>query len=198
MAGPLKNNRHELFVLALASGKSAAESYTAAGYKWNSGNCIRLKGNPRVRERLVELQQGAARSTEITISSICRELDEANQVARASGSASAMVSASTLRAKLAGLLTEKIKAEVEVSNVNKYEGKDTPKIAAMVAADLVDSFDNLSDADLVQLGLMLEEYAETVRQFIRSCRARSVSGYGGQRQIELARSPKGNGYKRIS
>jgi hypothetical protein len=58
MAGPLKNNRHELFVLALASGKSAAESYTAAGYKWNSGNCIRLKGNPRVRERLVELQQG--------------------------------------------------------------------------------------------------------------------------------------------
>jgi hypothetical protein len=149
-------------------------------------------------ERLVELQQGAARSTEITISSICRELDEANQVARASGSASAMVSASTLRAKLAGLLTEKIKAEVEVSNVNKYEGKDTPKIAAMVAADLVDSFDNLSDADLVQLGLMLEEYAETVRQFIRSCRARSVSGYGGQRQIELARSPKGNGYKRIS
>jgi hypothetical protein len=198
MPGPLENNRHELFALALASGESASSAFIKAGYQPNDGNCIRLKQNPKVQERLAELQAEAAKSTQISIQSICAELDAANEVAKKNGQADALVSAATLRAKLAGLLTEKVKAEVEVSNVNKYDGKDIAKIAAMVASDLVDSYDGLSEADLVQLGLKLEEYTETVRQFIRGCRARSVSGYGGQRQIELARSPKSNGYKRIS
>jgi hypothetical protein len=195
---PLRNNRHELFVLALASGKSAVESYTAAGYKWNDGNCIRLKADPKVQERLAELQAEAAKSTEITIESICRELDAANQIAKANGQASAMVSASTLRAKLAGLLTEKVRAEVEVSNVNHYDGKDIPEIAGLLASEMVDNYDGLTPTDLVQLGQILQECTERVRTFVRSCRAKAVSGYAGQRQIELVRSSKGNGYKRIT
>jgi hypothetical protein len=78
-----------------------------------------LKGNEKVAARVAELQEAAARKSEITIESICRELDEANAVAKERGQASAMVSASTLRAKLAGLMVEQRKVEVDNSDFSE-------------------------------------------------------------------------------
>ncbi len=113
---PLGNPRHERFVQALFEGKPANKAYEEAGYKPHDGNCIRLRGNERVQRRLSELQEGAARKSEITVASVCAELDEAIAIAKQRGQASAMVSASALRAKLGGLLVEK--QEVQVSNAD--------------------------------------------------------------------------------
>jgi hypothetical protein len=76
------------------------------------------------------LQGQAARSAKITLEPICAELDEANAVAKERRQASVMVSASALRAKLAGLMVEK----VEVSDGNQFAGCDTVEevIEAMV------------------------------------------------------------------
>lgn len=67
---------------------------------------------------MTELQEEAARRSEITIETICAELDTANAVAKERGQASAMVSASALRAKLAGLMVER----VEIGGPDAFSG----------------------------------------------------------------------------
>jgi phage terminase small subunit len=80
--GILTNPRHELFAQELAKGKSASEAYTVAGYRPCRQNAARLMSNDDIRARLAELQTQAARSTAITVESICAELDEANAVVK--------------------------------------------------------------------------------------------------------------------
>ena len=105
---PLNNTRHEAFCRALVEGHSVVESFTLAGFSKNTGNASRLNANERIRARVQELQGEAAKSTKVTIESVCAELDEAVTVARSKGQAQAMVSASALKAKLNGLMIERI------------------------------------------------------------------------------------------
>jgi hypothetical protein len=186
---PLKNHRHELFCLALAEGKSAYAAYIAAGFVANDSNSIRLKQNPRVQARLAEIQAEAAKSTAITVASICRELDEANAIARQTGSAGAMVSASTLRAKLAGLLTEKIKAEVTIEN--PYETAPNVDAACLMAAKDFADDTVLNPQELATLAGMMREAADKMRSYVNSCRARPLNPSYSQRQIELSRKTNG-------
>ena len=118
----LKNPRHEKFALALSEGKSATEAYIVAGYKPCRQNAARLTTNDDIKHRLAELQTATANKAAITIQSICAELDEANLVAKERGQAAAMVSASTLRAKLAGLLRDR----VEISNPDLFSECESP------------------------------------------------------------------------
>jgi hypothetical protein len=120
---PLSNPRHERFVQALFEGESADAAYERAGFKANRGNASRLKANESILKRLAELQAITAKNSAITIESICAELDEANAVAKERGQAAAMVSASALRAKLAGLMVEK----VEVGNPGSFDKCDTQR-----------------------------------------------------------------------
>jgi hypothetical protein len=189
MPGPLKNHRHELFCLALAEGKSACDAYLAAGYVWHDANCIRLKKHPKIQARLRELQEGLAKSTEITIASICRELDAANEVAHKNGQATALVSAATLKAKLAGLLTEKIKAEITVEN--PYEkAASADEACRMFAKDFADDI-VLSPNELDHLAGMIKDAQLRMSQYVASCRARPINPSYSQRQIELSRKANG-------
>lgn len=70
----LLNQKWELFAQELAKGVSASEAYTLAGYKKNDGNAIRLKGNEKVKARIVELQERAAVRAEISIASVTEGL----------------------------------------------------------------------------------------------------------------------------
>jgi phage terminase small subunit len=65
MPGPLKNARHERFAVAMATGMPASQAYVEAGFKYNEGNAIRLKGNEKVAARIAELE---AKRTEKVIS----------------------------------------------------------------------------------------------------------------------------------
>ena len=116
MSGPLRNTRHEAFAKALferpKTGMTLAQCYESAGYKTkghaSETMASRLSFAEHIQARVSELQGAVARKAVISIESICTELDEANAVAKVHGQAGAMVSASTLRAKLAGLLTDKV------------------------------------------------------------------------------------------
>src|ERR1043166_2382259 len=114
---PLSNPRHERFAQGLFEGLSADDAYEKAGYHQHRGNASRLRSNESVLARLSELQQAMAG---VTVESVCRELDEAVAVAKERGQASAMVSASALRAKLSGLMIER----VEVGGVGEFDGCD--------------------------------------------------------------------------
>jgi hypothetical protein len=129
MPGPLRNTRHEAFAKALfersKTGMTLAQCYESAGYKTkghaSETMASRLSFAEHIQARVSELQGVVARKAVINIESICAELDEANAVAKTHGQAGAMVSASTLRAKLAGLLKEK----VEVSRPEPFSQCDT-------------------------------------------------------------------------
>jgi phage terminase small subunit len=129
---PLDNQRHERFAQELAKGKTATEAYILAGYKPNDGNAATLKGNQRVLDRVLELQERSAIKTEITIESLIREAGEIQEAAKADGQHSAAVAALTAKAKLAGLWIDK--AENTNRNVADPGQVSDAELAAIVEA----------------------------------------------------------------
>jgi len=141
MSGPLRNTRHEAFAKALferpKTGMTLAQCYESAGYKTkghaSETMASRLSFAEHIQARVSELQGAVARKAVISVESICAELDEANAVAKAHGQAGAMVSASTLREKLAGLLTDK----VEISAPSLFsQCKSTTELLQAMLRDL--------------------------------------------------------------
>jgi hypothetical protein len=167
----LKNSRHELFAQEIAKGKSASEAYQNAGYRPSRKNASRLKANEDINARVAELQAASAASAVITIESICAELDQANAVAREKGQAAAMVSASALRAKLAGLLKDR----VEVGGPGDFDDCETVEAIAdrMLAGPggPVEQFRPIDERDRQGLLKLIkhwfgefEAYIENIRQ----------------------------------
>lgn len=170
--GILANPRHERFVQALFEGETADAAYAKAGYKPNDGNCIRLKGNERVRARLAELQAQTAKASKVTVESICRELDEANAVAKAKGQAAAMVSAATLRAKLAGLMVER----VEVGNPGDFDDcTTTAAIADRIIDELVSQFRPVDLKDRQGLLDLIERHCHEMNKYVDAIKARPIT-----------------------
>jgi len=168
---PLRNQRHERFCLALAEGHSIAESYALAGYSKNTGNASRLNANESIQARVAELQAQTAAASKVTVESICRELDEANKVAREKGQAAAMVSASALRAKLAGLMVER----VEVGNPGDFDGcETTAQVVDRMLAQLVEQFRPIDEQDRQALIDHMEQQYQETQEFLDAIRARPI------------------------
>jgi hypothetical protein len=170
--GPLRNQRHERFCLALAEGRTIDESFTLAGYSKNTGNACRLNGNESVRARVAELQAQQAADSKVTVESICRELDEANAVAKAKGQAAAMVSAATLRAKLAGLMVER----VEVGNVGDFDAANSfADVADGLISEAIERFAPVDETDRQGLIDLVKRQASELREHINSIKARPIT-----------------------
>lgn len=107
MPGPLKNARHERFAQERLKGLSVEAAYAAAGFKPHSGNAARLSGNERVRARISELQEAAAKKAEVTAADIAAQLDEDREFAKKNKHSAAAVSATLGKAKLLGLMPER-------------------------------------------------------------------------------------------
>ena len=108
----LENARHEAFAQALfeglGTGRTHGQSYSAAGYTSNPSaakvNASRLlKSANHIIERVQELQAQTARHKCLTVEVIVDELEDARQLAQENSQASAMVAASTAKAKILGL-----------------------------------------------------------------------------------------------
>src|SRR5262245_15878683 len=116
----------------------------------------------------MELQGLAARSAVITVQSICQELDAAVAVARERGQAQAMVSASALRVKLAGLGVEK----VEVSVNDQFEAvRSLEDVADILARD---EDVTLSPEERTAFPKILVQFLEAGREFFAGCKAKVV------------------------
>jgi hypothetical protein len=132
---PLRNPRHERFVQALLEGKNGLDAYEAAGFKRDDGNAARLRRNPKVEERLAELQAEIAGQTKVTVESLIGELEQARLKATDLKQLSATIRAIEGKAKLAGLMVERQK--IEISDGGSYDNCET---AEDVAAVMVEGF----------------------------------------------------------
>src|SRR5262245_27223098 len=139
---PLRNTRHERFVLSLLEGQSVTAAYETAGYKPDRKNAFRLSQKDDIRRRLNYLQVEAAKKSEITIESICAELDQAVEVANANKQSNAMVNAASLRARLAGLLTPTTKVEVDIHDerIRRNLQEAWPSLSAICEVMLKEMF----------------------------------------------------------
>lgn len=70
----LKNARHERFCQEVAKGNSAVDAYETAGYKRHDSHAARLVGDGRIRSRIDELKETAAREVEIDLTWWLREV----------------------------------------------------------------------------------------------------------------------------
>jgi phage terminase small subunit len=104
----LDNARHERFAQELAKGKTADEAYVLAGFKENRGNASRLKANESIERRVDEILGRAAKRAEITVHDIAAQLDEDRQFARELDAPSAAITATMGKAKVLGLLADRV------------------------------------------------------------------------------------------
>lgn len=102
----LKHPRRERFAQEIAKGMPQLKAYGIAGYKPNDGNASKLVRRPEVVARVREITGRGAKRAEITVESICRELEEARALARRLEQASPMVMASMGKAKVTRLIDD--------------------------------------------------------------------------------------------
>ena len=107
--------KREGFVREVATGATLADAYrahydvrpdTKPETVWS--NASRIMADSKVTARLAEIQQQAASRTIVTIQSITAELDEARAVAIKLEQSTAMTAASLGKAKVNGLLVDKL------------------------------------------------------------------------------------------
>src|SRR5215831_1692761 len=142
---PLRNTRREKFCLALAEGRSASEAYELAGYRPCRKNAARLTTFDDIQCRGAEIQNAAAKKTEVTIESLLQELEEARHKASTLDQMSAAVKAIGEKARISGLLVQKVEV---TNNAERFRGDITNEVAEAV---LYDCFTHLTPyQDLIQ------------------------------------------------
>lgn len=115
----LENARHERFAQEIAKGKPASEAYTLAGYAYNEGNAIRLKGNEKVSARVAEILERGAVRAEVTVATITANLMRISEKAEALSEASGLAVARAAQvdiAKVNGLVVDKLKVDATISH----------------------------------------------------------------------------------
>ena len=127
--------------------------------------------NDDIKARVAELQGETAKAARITIESICAELDDAVAVARSKSQAQAMVSASALKAKLAGLMTERI----EVGAPGDFDNlTTTAQIVDRVLERLVEQFRPIDQGDREGLIALYERHLQETEEYLAAIRARPI------------------------
>ena len=133
--GVLRNPKHERFAQALAKGETADAAYQIAGYKPNRHNASRLKTKETIATRVAELQDRAAIKVEITVADIARQLDEDRRLAHQLGQPGAAVSASMGKAKVFGLLLEKVELTGKDGGPVQYQDAAEAEIAEIFGSN---------------------------------------------------------------
>ena len=116
----LANPRWERFAQCIVKGLaesggqySQRQAYKAAGYSTTNNNSTDAAASRLLRrvkpilDRVRELQYQAARRTRVTVDSIVDELEEARALALGTEQASAMVAATSTKAKILGLQVDR-------------------------------------------------------------------------------------------
>ena len=109
--------RREQLAHAIARGLSIEKAMLEVGYSENSARCGRIKHgrklvsameHPEVAARVAEIRAGARQRAEATTATIADQLDEAYEMAKRLERPAQMVSAANSKAKLLGLIVDKV------------------------------------------------------------------------------------------
>ncbi|SFP63827.1 terminase small subunit [Frateuria terrea] len=109
------SQKQRLFIAELQKGANGADAAKAAGYSPHAAKfqAYRLMQNELVRAELDKVRQNLAAATEYNGERCMAELDSAIAFAKEHKQANAVVKAVELRARLAGLLRDKLDVTVE-------------------------------------------------------------------------------------
>lgn len=114
----LVNPRYERFAQGIAKGKSQHDAYVYAGFAPNQkpkdvrSNAGSLARRPEVAARIKELLERQAKRVDVTVDGLLVELNGMMNLAKRVKAPGAGVSAIVAKAKLLGLITDKVDAEV--------------------------------------------------------------------------------------
>jgi hypothetical protein len=190
----LANPRYERFAQelfkAVAKGGNHMAAYMAAGY-CASGNkkaakvgaCRLLKTSAEIYRRVQELQAQVARRKRITVESVVAELEDARLMAEEERQAAAMTAASMGKAKISGLLVDK----VEQGKAGDFANKSSDEIAEAV---LLEINPNLSTASEEQKARVLEEMTRHHMAIEAIARGEDPTGERPQRRLRFKDLPK--------
>lgn len=116
----LRNPRHERFAQGIARGKSQHDAYCYAGYTANKkpsdtrSNAGHLARKPEIADRIAELQEKQAQRTGITVDQLLVELDKMIKLATRARHAGAGTGAIMAKARLLGLITDRVEVDAVV------------------------------------------------------------------------------------
>ena len=102
---------------------NASEAYKQAYNSTGKPNTLHRKANellkhPIIKSEIEAMQEQARERNQVTIDNVVDELEEARQLAKQSGNAAAMVSATLGKAKVLGLVVDKQELKSQVLNHN--------------------------------------------------------------------------------
>ena len=193
--GPLRNPRHERFCHALLEGNSATAAYEAAGYAKDDGNATRLRANPKVHARLAELQSDVVKETKITVESLLTELEAARQKATDLDQLSAAVRAIEAKAKVSGLLVQKM----EIGGAGAFEQCESIEEIVAEMLSYQTFYRPITEQDRQGLIDLMTGHANEIEEYLAAMKARPINGADlqrSQRQQELQRDRSG-GHRRL-
>lgn len=186
---PLNNPRWEKFVQSLLEGQSAVEAYQAAGYARDDGNATRLRANRKIQQRLAELQTEVAKETKITVEGLLSELEAARQKATDLEQLSAAVRAIEAKAKISGLLVQKV--EVSAPDVFDQAASVEEAFVDALLSSHLNWYHQVHDGDREELvALVTKQFAE-IDERIEAIKARPVIKSPQQQTIALVVNDKG-------
>ena len=135
---PLRNNRQELFCQYLTAGETKTNAYIKAGYidsEYSKHNCqtlwrrnhIQLRYNHLMAQIAADVRKTA---TIVTVGTLTVEADEALDMAREQGHTSAIASLLAFKAKVNGLLTDKVETKESAPELTAEEEQYQREYAA--------------------------------------------------------------------
>ena len=98
---------------------NASEAYRRAYNSTGKPNTLHRKANellkhPLIKAEIIAMQEQARERNQVTIDNVVDELEEARQIAKQSGNAAAMVSATLGKAKVLGLVVDKQETNTKI------------------------------------------------------------------------------------
>jgi pyruvate/2-oxoglutarate dehydrogenase complex dihydrolipoamide acyltransferase (E2) component len=126
-----------------------------------------------IRARLAELQAAAAKASEVTVESLLAELEDAREKATTKDQLSAAVRAIEAKAKISGLLTQKVEI---VDPAQAFDNAETPEqIAAVLARGIAkDRGYKLTPDELRGFTELMVQWVAALDHYLSGCPAKPV------------------------
>jgi hypothetical protein len=159
------------FVALLLQGESAIDAHEHAGFARDDCNAARLRANPKVVERLTELQNQVAAETQVTIQGLLNELEAVRQKATDLKQLSAAVKAISEKAKISGLMVQR----VEIGPAHSFDSCDsTEEVVDSLIRMTLNHYHDFRPEDRRALIEMQERHSAQTQAFIEAIKKRPV------------------------
>ena len=140
---------------------NASEAYKRAYNSKAKPNTLHRKANdllkhPTIKAEVITMQDQARARNQVTIDNVVDELEEARQIAKQSGNAAAMVSATLGKAKVLGLVVDKQETNTKIL---------TPPVFNFNPVSPKEMTDNELKTEMKKYGIDIDNINQTINSY---------------------------------